>query len=59
MAKTISVRDLIKQVSDRCPPETPIPSEPWVRLNFCPKNPRAKAAQHYQGRLKVKHVIQK
>jgi hypothetical protein len=59
MATVISVRDLIDQVSKRYPPGTPIPSESWVRLNFSPRNPRAKVAQHYRGRLKVKHVVQK
>lgn len=59
MPKAISVWDLINQVSHRCPSETPIPSEPWVRINFSPRNPRMKVAQHYQGRLKVKHVVQK
>ena len=59
MAKAISVRDLINQVSKRCPPETPIPSESWVRLNFAPRNPRAKVAHHYRGRLQVKHAVQK
>lgn len=40
MAKAISVRDLIEQVSKTCPSEnTPIPSEAWVRQNFCPCNP--------------------
>jgi hypothetical protein len=39
MAKAISVRDLVNQVSKRCPPGAPIPSESWVRLNFAPKNP--------------------
>ena len=58
MATVISVRDFIDQVSKRCPPGTPIPSESWVRLNFSPRNPRAKVA-HYRGRLKVKHVVQK
>ena len=38
MAKAISVRDLINQVSQLCPPGTPIPSELWVRLNFCLRN---------------------
>ena len=59
MSKALSVRDLINQVSKRCPPAEPIPSESWVRLNFSPRNPRAKVAQHYQGRLKVKHTVQK
>ena len=45
MAKAISVRDLINQVSKLCPPNTAIPSEPWVRLNFCPQNPHAKVSE--------------
>ena len=28
-------------------------------LNFSPRNPCSKVAQHYQGRLKVKHAVQK
>lgn len=56
MAKAISVRDLKTEVSKR---DTPIPSESWIRLNFEPRNPRAKVAEHYRGRLKVKHVVQK
>ena len=59
MAQALSVRDLVDQVSKRCLPDTPIPSESWVRLNFSPRNPRAKVAEHYRGRLKVKHVVQK
>ena len=36
MAKTISVRDFIQQVSKLCPGQ-PVPSEQWVRLQFYPK----------------------
>ena len=32
MATAISVRDLIAQVTKKCPPGTPIPSESWVGL---------------------------
>lgn len=59
MAKAISVRDLISEVAKQCPEGTPIPSESWVRFNFCPRNPRAKVAQHYRGRLGAKNVVQK
>ena len=59
MATAISVRDMITQVKQKCPPDAPIPSEAWVRLNFSPKNPRAKVSMHYHGKLKLKHVIQK
>jgi hypothetical protein len=53
MAKAISVRDLISQVSKHRS------SESWVRLKFVTGNPCAKVAQHYQGRLQVKHAVQK
>ena len=56
MARAISVRDLIDQVTSRCPEGTPIPSEAWVKYNFCP---RSKSTKHYTGRLKVKRHIQK
>lgn len=47
MTKAISVQDLIKQVAELCPGE-PVPSEQWVRLQFYPKNPRAKTAVQYK-----------
>ncbi len=59
MAKAISTRDLISQVSQRCPEGCPIPSEKRVNLNFCPRNPRAKSSAHYSGRLQAKRMVQK
>ena len=59
MATAISVRDLVDQVAKSCPEGTPIPSEQWVRLQFCPKNPRTKAAAQYRKQLPVKMMIQK
>ena len=59
MARAISVHDLIDQVTSRCPEGTPIPSEAWVKYNFCPRNPRSKSTKHYTGRLNVKRHIQK
>ena len=58
MAKAISVRDLVQQVSQMCPGE-PLPSEQWVRLQFCPRNPRAKVASQYTSQFNVKMMIQK
>lgn len=58
MAKAISVRDLVQEVAKMCPGK-PIPSEQWVRLQFFPKNPRAKAASQYRSRFKVKMMVQK
>lgn len=59
MAKAISVRDLIAQVSHMCQEGTEIPSEAWVKYNFCPRNPRAKSSAHYTGRLNVKRQVQR
>ena len=39
MAKAVSVRDLIEQVTKLCPAGIPIPSESWVRFNFFPPEP--------------------
>lgn len=58
MAKAISVRDLIDEVSKMCPSE-PIPSEQWVRLQFFPKNSRAKTASQYKSQFPVKMMVQK
>ena len=58
MARAISVRDLISQVSAKCPEGTPIPSE-GLNIISARKNPRVKSSEHYTGRLKVKWHIQK
>ena len=59
MAKAISIRDLIQEVTKLCPEGTPIPSISWVQLNFCPRNPRASSSARYTSHLEAKHVIQK
>ena len=58
LANAIFIRDLINQVSQMCPGE-PIPSEEWVRLQFCPKNPHAKVASQYRCQFDVKIMVQK
>ena len=59
LAKVISVRDLHEQVSRRCPPGTPIPSEEWLRLQFWPKTKNASGSMHYTRRLHVRFMVQK
>ena len=58
MAKAISARDLVEQVSKLCPPGTPIPLVQWVHLQFHPKNPRTKAAAQFRKTIPVKMMIQ-
>lgn len=59
LAKAISIRDLREQVASRCPSDTPIPSEEWVRLQFTPKIKNASSSIHYTGWLNVCFMVQK
>ena len=54
----ISVPDLIKQVKEKLPEETPIPSEAWVRYQFWPKDPSSPSATQYTGRFNVLFHVQ-
>ena len=58
LSTAISVRDLQEQVKARSPEGTNIPSEPWLRLQFWPKTPHARAKVHYTGKLDVKFMVQ-
>ena len=59
LARAISVRDLLEQVSKLCPADTPIPSQQFLRLQFYPQNPRTNTAEQYYKRLPVKMMVQK
>lgn len=58
LAKAISVRDLLEQVTKQCPEGTAVPSKQWLRLQFWPKNPTSKSALQYTGNLNVKFMVQ-
>ena len=58
LARAISVRDLIQQVSARCPPATPIPCRSWLSLQFWPKSKHTHSKVHYTGCFKVKYMVQ-
>ena len=58
LAKALSTRDLLNEVSKQCPEGVPIPSKQWLRLQFWPKNPSLKTALQYTGKLKVKYMVQ-
>ena len=59
LAKAISVRDLHEQVSRRCPSGTPLPSEEWLWLQFCPKTKNPSVSMHYTGRLTIRFMVHK
>lgn len=58
MPVAISIPDLIKQVAAKLPTDSPIPSEPWVRFQFWPKNRFSATAKHYNCRFDVKYKVQ-
>ena len=58
MAAAVSALDLLEQVKKRCPDETHIPSESWLRLQFWPKTSHARSKIHYTGKLNVKFMVQ-
>ena len=57
MARAISLRDLRDQVIRLLPPDAPIPSLEWIRLQFWPKNKSIKSLQN-TGRFQVKYMVQ-
>ena len=58
VAKAISVRDFKQQVEQRCPPETPIPCDELVRLQFVPAHKCYRSASKYTSFLEVKKQVQ-
>ena len=57
LARAISVRDLVEQVSKLCASGTSIPSQQWVRLQFYPQNPRTNTTELYHKHLPVKMMV--
>lgn len=58
LATALSVPDLHREVTKRCPEGTAIPSIQWLRFQFWPRRPCARSAQRYTGKLKIKFMIQ-
>lgn len=58
LATAISVPDLLRQVAKKCPPDTPIPSAQWLRLQFAPKVSSSYTSLQYTGQLNVKFQVQ-
>ena len=58
VAKAISVRDFKQQVQQRCPPETPIPCDELIRLQFVPAHKCYRSASKYTSFLEVKKQVQ-
>ena len=58
VAKAISVWDLRERVAERCLPNTPVPSDEWIRLQFFPSCQSSHTRLWYTGCLKVKYMVQ-
>ncbi len=52
------MQDLHKQVSEKCPDGTPIPSLQWLRLQFWPRRKNSAVSKRYYGRLKIRYMVQ-
>ena len=53
MFQWVSITDLVKKTSARCPEKTPIPSKDPVRLQFIPKNPYTRSVLNFTSRLQM------
>ncbi|PKK58257.1 hypothetical protein RhiirC2_796605 [Rhizophagus irregularis] len=58
LAQVISIQDLHQQVANLCPPNTEIPSEQWLRLQFWPRNPTYLSSLKYTEILDAKFMVQ-
>ena len=58
LARAISLRDFRDQVKAQLPTEADIPSIEWIRLQFWPKTPKARASLQHTSRFKVKYMVQ-
>ena len=58
VAKAISVQDLREKVVERCPLDTPIPSDEWIRLQFSPVCVSSQTALRCTGRLQICQKVQ-
>ena len=57
LASALSAQDLLTEVAKRCPKETPIHSETWLRYQSWPKDPSKQSASQYACRLRVQHMV--
>ena len=59
LSQWVSIKDLIKKTSARCPEDTHISSTDLVRFQFIPKIPYRRNALNFTSRLQVKHKMQR
>ncbi|CAC5400126.1 unnamed protein product [Mytilus coruscus] len=59
LSQWISLDELIKISSKKCPEGTQIPSKSLVRLQFAPKNPYTRAALNFTEKIQVQYKIQR
>ena len=58
LTRVISVHNLRDQVQAQCPDETPIPSKPWIHLQFWPKTQHTRSKIHHTGKLNMWFMVQ-
>ena len=56
--QNMSVKNLVKEVENELPADTPIPSESTVLLSFVPKNSHKKVAKLYKSKVPLQFKVQ-
>ena len=59
MSEYLSIRDLINQVKEKIPEDSPIPSVSTVIYSFAAPNMYAKIVQYYTGKTNLTFVVQR
>lgn len=54
----ISIPDLINDIKEDLPENSPVPSESTVLFSFVPKHAHTKAAKLYTSKLPLQHKVQ-
>ena len=59
LSEFISLEELVDKTAKCCPEGTAIPSKSLVRLQFAPRNPYAKSALNFTGKIDVQYKVQR
>ncbi|VDH89562.1 Hypothetical predicted protein [Mytilus galloprovincialis] len=59
LSEFISLEELVEKTAKCCPEGTAIPSKSLVRLQFAPRNPFAKSALNFTGKIDVQYKVQR
>lgn len=59
LSEFISLEEMVEKTAKSCPEGTDIPSKSLVRLQFAPRNPYARSALNFTGKIDVQYKVQR